>query len=214
MGKSHQRKNRGPLSDAEWERERRVTKKCTKDELKTLVELSIIRPSEDGHAYSLSELKELRNILRLDNRIPDDVTLQRHTDEFAALIGSHLRIQRQLPAGKRAQEIGDYFIKPARKICDAIDDRKFRREFSRNWGHLHEINLPKLRASLSALIKAAERHVIKLRTDGGRGRSWDHGLKRKHVYTTAPLCEYLNPISSQSASAQKAKRKPLCFRRQ
>ena len=180
------------------------------DELASVIPRSIVRPLADGHAYSLNELHDLRSILRLRGELQSDLDwLKRESDKFAFLVGWWVRKERKVSAKERIRELQKKVIRPAQGLLKALGDRDLAKEFSQSWGGLSDFDPVKIRNDLAALVAAGAEHIERIKRYMGRGRMWDHDLKRLHVYLAACFCEYFNhqfaPSRANSSEREEAR---------
>jgi hypothetical protein len=163
------------------------------DRFPKIIAASTIRPLQEGHAYSLRELRELRNILRMqDDRDSDIEQLQCESDKFAFLVGWQVQGERQLSGKKRLEDVRKKLFQPAQALLEALSNREFVKEFSVPWGGFRGFDHAKFKQDLQTAVAAAKAHVAAIEKQMARGRAWDYGLKRLHVYMTACFCEHFN----------------------
>ena len=160
--------------------------------LALLLARSTLRPLYDSHAYTLEELQNLRNILRLRSDPTDIERLRSETDKFAVLVGWWVKGERQRTGRKRAADVRVRLLKPSEDLLRTITDEDFAKEFSQPWGGLTESDHGKLEDTLRATINAANHHISILEQHISRGKTWAHDLTRIHVHLTACFCEYFD----------------------
>jgi Phage integrase family len=164
----------------------------TQNGLEKAVRIATIRPLKNGHAFSIAELKELRNILRVKEEQADTASLQFETDAFAAYVGLRVYSERKLPSKKRVNEIKGRFLTPIKGLLQAINDPEFSKEFLVPWGCFDVDSIAHLKSRLEDESAKATAHIQKIQSRASKGEQWDASLKRPHVYLAACLCEYLN----------------------
>jgi hypothetical protein len=163
------------------------------DRFRKIVAASTIRPLQEGHAYSLTELRELLTILRPEGERDSNIKkLRRETDKFAFLVGWWVQHERRISDKKRKSQVRTRFLEPAKRLLKTMDDTDFAKEFSQPWGGFVNFDRAKFRGELNEAVAAASKHITAIEKRMARGRSWDHSLKRHHVYMTACFCEYFN----------------------
>jgi hypothetical protein len=183
----------GPGQNGEWPWDQLrapVVAKISDDELASIVALTA-RKTYDGHAYSSSDLNELRKILRIEGTWPDS-QLHRHTDELAAHVGLPLITIRRATGKEYRRFIATKLLTPAKNLRQTLCDWEMSLEFDQPWLPLHRVNKRQLVAALKSLIAATEDHVDEIARQSAKGKSWDSDIKRYYVKCVDLLCEYLN----------------------
>src|SRR5262245_358202 len=121
---------------------------------------STIRELQDGHAYSLKELRELGNILGMQGDRESEIErLQRESDMFAFLVGWRVQHERRLSGKERVRDVRKRFYQPATALSEALSDREFIKEFSVTWGGFKDFDHAKFKQDLETAVAAANRHV-------------------------------------------------------
>jgi hypothetical protein len=181
------------LREYEWEYERaRLFVSISDEDLKGYVREAIAREPFDGHAYSESEIGELRDILKASSIEWPDHRLHRHTDEFAFYVGWWIRVERPNPPGERITQVKCQLLKPAKDLSDSISEHDLSREFMQPWGGYREFNIESFKKALEQFIGATNRHLQELKHTSKKGKSADSDLIRHFVYAVSMLCEVIN----------------------
>jgi hypothetical protein len=137
--------------------------------------------------------------------------LRSESDKFAFLVGWWVQGERQLSGKKRVKEFRENVLQPAEALHKTLNNQEFVKEFSAPWGGFVDFDRVKFEQELQAIIAAAERHVAAIEKHLGRGKAWNHDLKRLHVYMAACFCEYFNRSFEPSRLNSSGKEKRHMF---
>lgn len=176
----------------EWEHIRSALANWDASELAQAVAVATIRESIDCHAYLLSEIQTLRDILGAKVSVWPDDRLFRYTDEFAIYVGLALRTERKLSSAKRLGEIHSRLVEPATTLLESLQDPDFLKEFLVPWSGLKTVDTDSLVDELIKIISGSRAHVATINSHGAKGPSSDSDLKSHFVTMVAVLCECID----------------------
>jgi hypothetical protein len=157
-----------------------------------MVVSSTIRKPQHGHAYSLREIRSLRNILNRNETDWPDEQMYLHTDSLAVLVGWHARNEREIIPKYRIPEIQSRLSEPAKTLLTALKSGDFSKEFRVTWGGLREVDTDLLVGELEKILVGVPRHIKAIKEGGVKGKRWDSDLKDHFIRSVTYLCEFLN----------------------
>jgi hypothetical protein len=178
--------------ESEWEYISSTTAEwLSADELARVLRRSMMRDLQDGHAYSSKELRELRDILEMEGDEQSDIgKLRSESDIFAFWISVQVHFERRL--SRDVRKFHEKFLQPADTLLRSLNDQEFVDRFLAPSRDFKGFDHAKFKQELQTAVTCANGHVAAVKQRGGRGKAWDHDLKRLHVYLTACFCEYFN----------------------
>jgi len=167
----------------------------TEDDLREKIEFVIRIPEEQWarqhpHAYSDEQLDALLRALapRKPMRRED---LRRATDQFAAYVGTQVKLTRQSSPTKRAEELRKGIIAPTSLLRKTLGKSEVRQDLLA--ADLHDPDIDALDENLRQLEQHVAAHTRLVELQKRSGRKWDHELCKLHVYMAALLTEFINP---------------------
>ncbi len=179
--------------DYEWEQQfERFFGNETDAELAEFARDVAFEKRDRTHAYSHTDLADLRKLLFLKKGSWPDRRLHRHTDALAILVGLPVRLERKMTAGKRCTDLTERFLKPAQLILDAMVDPEREHEFGVPWSKYKGFDMNAFRKQLATFIRRTRSQIDLIRREAKKGKPWDSDLKDHFMDQLACLCEYLN----------------------
>jgi hypothetical protein len=176
--------------------------------LKTVCEINLKRE----HLLSERNLKQLRLILRADEKTWPDARLHRHVDEMAINIGLDRKIERQVPTVERIENLERLFIAPAKTLAATLADHEISKELHQSWGGFVGFEIKTFEKSIATFFAASHVHLKILKKSSKRGKVWDSELRDRFVELVSMLCEYVDPNFEPKRKSQEDREQNSSFR--
>lgn len=177
-----------------WERARihaEVFPEKIRDDLAIVLRTDSGKDFNRDHAYTATQLKRLRTLLKLDN-ITDEC-LNRHLDEFALYIGLQIRVEPLSSPKDRIANIRTKLVTPLQTLAKNLSGHGLRSEFLVQWGELRNFDLTKFEADIQALLDLARQQTTRHKRRSAKGREALSLIKDHHVELVDDLASYLQP---------------------
>jgi hypothetical protein len=164
----------------------------SKQDITDSLRLCCIRDLFNGHAYSPSEIEQIRDWAKISPDKFDDEALTETLDVFAFYVGWKTVRGVDQTAAERIKKINRELIQPISKIKRCLNEKNVALEFMQDEQDLSSGCLTKLHDAFDQCLAEASAHIKVIEETKANGRRSLAREKIFHVQTVEILLDYLD----------------------